>query len=449
MSERLIDRLLFTHCVGAPSYCVDVPFGMDFAASMCMKDSCDQQGTAREWTCPFCSLLCDGFGVAASLEGRLTLRGSHCTRAARGLSHFGSRAAEGAPCLNGSAVSMEEAIASAASWLKGAQLPLMGGLATDVAGARALYRLGVKIGAVADHAHGHALFHAARAQQDRGSYYTTLAEVRNRADLILCLGTNPSEHYPEFFRRAGLADGLVAQRDVVFIGASVDATLEEIPGVSVQSLSQDDLFATLAMLNALVAKRRLPQTVPALKDLADRLHAARYAVVVWEPGRLSEHGSLLAEGVQRLVDALNHVTRAASLTLGGSDGGYTAQQVYTWLSGMPTRTHVSPLGLEHDPLRFGAGQLLADGAVDALLWVDSFGPATPPPSALPLVLLGPSATMPPPGDVVFIPVSTPGIGSAGHLFRTDGGVVVPLQPLREDGLPTVAQVVSRLLEALQ
>ena len=50
---------------------------------------------------------------------------------------------------------------------------------------------------------------------------------------------------------------------------------------------------------------------------------------------------------------------------------------------------------------------------------------------------------------VFIPVSTPGIGSAGHLFRTDGSVLMPLRALRDDGLPTVADVLRRLTQALQ
>ena len=45
---------------------------------------------------------------------------------------------------------------------------------------------------------------------------------------------------------------------------------------------------------------------------------------------------------------------------------------------------------------------------------------------------------------MFIPVSTPGLGSAGHLSRFDSVVVLPLRPLRADGLPTVADVARRL-----
>ena len=47
---------------------------------------------------------------------------------------------------------------------------------------------------------------------------------------------------------------------------------------------------------------------------------------------------------------------------------------------------------------------------------------------------------------VFMPVSTPGIGSAGHLFRTDGVVLLPLFAVRDDGLPGVAEVIEQITQ---
>ena len=44
--------------------------------------------------------------------------------------------------------------------------------------------------------------------------------------------------------------------------------------------------------------------------------------------------------------------------------------------------------------------------------------------------------------------ATPGIGSAGHLFRTDGVVLMPLVPLQADALPSVAAVAAKLAAAL-
>jgi formylmethanofuran dehydrogenase subunit B len=397
---------------------------------------------ASPWTCPFCSLLCDGFRVEGS--DALRLQGSDCQRARNGLSHFRAQAHAAPARIRGEAVDGAAAIATAARWLQRSRLPLFSGFATDVDGARALYRLAARVGAVTDHAGGDALFHGVRAQQDRGVFYTTLAEVRHRADLIVCLGTSPAEHYPEFFRRCGVGEDLVPQRHVVFVDAPVDAALQGRGGISVEAIAtRRDLFDAIAVLNALVDKRAVSDA--ALAPLAERLHAARYAVIVWEAARLPQHGALIAEGIQRLVATLNQHTRAAAFSLGGSDGAYTANQVVTWLCGLPLRTHAGRAGLDHDPLRFDTQRLLKDGAVDMLLWVGSFGPQpAPPPSDLPTVILGHPQMDVPSGETVFIPVSTPGIGLAGHLFRTDGGIVLPLHPVYEDTLPSVASVVRKL-----
>jgi len=45
-------------------------------------------------------------------------------------------------------------------------------------------------------------------------------------------------------------------------------------------------------------------------------------------------------------------------------------------------------------------------------------------------------------------VATPGIGSAGHLFRADGVVMLPLHRVIDQGLPTLDAVVDRLHTAL-
>ncbi|WP_119157328.1 formylmethanofuran dehydrogenase [Caldimonas tepidiphila] len=405
---------------------------------------------ASPWTCPFCSLHCDAFGVEPTRPPRLV--GSDCPRAHHGLSHFANGPATAATArLHGAPVPLEQALDAAAQWLARSRRPLFGGLATDVAGGRALYRLAARSGAIADHAHGRALMHAVRAQQDRGVHYTTLAEIRNRADLIVCLGTQPSEHYPEFFRRCGIGEELLPARHLAFVGAAADPALDGLAGVGSESVPlQGELFETLAVLNALVAQRPVPRASAPLAALAERLRAASYAVIVWEAGRLPRHGALVAEGVHQLVGTLNRHTRAAGFSLGGSDGAYAVNQAWTWLSGLPLRTKAGPLGLEHEPERFDAQRLLDEGSVDLLLWVSSFGPGLVPPALrLPRIVLGhPALPLPHEDGSVFIPVATPGIGAAGHLFRTDGAVVLPLTPLWQDALPTVAEVLTLLNQRL-
>jgi len=117
---------------------------------------------------------------------------------------------------------------------------------------------------------------------------------------------------------------------------------------------------------------------------------------------------------------------------------------------LPLRTRAGPDGLEHEPLRFGAARLLANGAVDGLLWIASFDPSrVPPPGGASRIVLGPPAMaerLPAAPATVFIPVATPGLNAPGHLFRTDGIVVVPLVAARDDGLAGVPEVVARLAE---
>lgn len=408
-------------------------------------------GKSASWTCPFCSLLCDDFSVDAGAE--LRLRGSNCARAQAGLAQFGADLATVSASIDGASASTDAALDAAATRIAAARQPLFGGLATDVAGMRALYALADASGAILDHAHGDTLMHSLRALQDKGLFYTTLAEIRNRADLVVCLGTDPRARYPEFFRRCAPAAGSADTREVVFLASKEADSGVEVTGASrVEHLSADgDLFDVAARLAARLSGRQAAADEGAgdeLGALAARMQAARYCVIVWEAGTLPRHGALIGEAVLRMVNTLNRSTRAGAFCLTGSEGAYSANYVSTWMSGLPLRSGVFARGLEHDPVRFAATRLLADGAVDALLWVSSFGaePAVPA-SALPTVVLGHPAqakALAGRSNIVFIPVSTPGIGSAGHLFRADGGVVVPLDAVRDDGLPTVAALAAQL-----
>lgn len=409
--------------------------------------------TPPPWTCPFCALLCDRFRVDAGET--LTPVGTRCPRAIHSLAQFSGRPVEVASLVNGQPVAPEVALDVAAQWLNAALQPLFGGMTTDVAGTRALYRLANACGAIIDHAHGRALMHGLTALQDRGSFTTTLAEIRGRADLIVCIGSTPSEQHPEFFARCGIdaatSDARPAQREIVFLGCDADPAIAQASGITARTVPlRGDLYDTLATLNALLSRKPPLGPDPALEALVTRMLAARYTVLVWTPADLpGAHAALLVEAFDRLLKTLNRTTRAGGLALGGDDGGATVNQTLTWLSGLPLRTGVHRSGLEHEPYRYDTARLLADNAVDALVWIASFGTdLQSPATALPTIVLGhpglAAACMERAGPTVFIPVSTPGIGSAGHLFRADGGVVLPLTAVYTDTLPTVSALATTL-----
>lgn len=401
------------------------------------------------WTCPFCSLHCDSLALRPAADGAWQLDGTDCPRALAGLAHLPSRASTATPLVRGQQASLDEALDAAAALLAARQAPLVGGWASDILGARALFRLTARLGAVGDHAHGETLTTALRAQQDRGGYTTTLAEVRERADLLLCIGTQPSEHYPEFFRRCAVGEPInAAPRRIVFLGAPVDPALA---ADTTESLPlHGDLFDTLSLLEALLAQRPVRQAPAALATLAQQLRDAHYPVLVVEAAALPPHGALVFEAVSRLVNLMNLTGRAAMISLGGSDGGYSAQQAHTWLAGLPLRTRFGPTGLDHDPLRHSTARLLGHGEADALVWAASITPDdTVPETTLPRVVFAHPALPVPTGEVVFIPVATPGIGSGGQLYRSDGTVIVPLHPVIDQGLPALALVIDALLQRLE
>jgi formylmethanofuran dehydrogenase subunit B len=409
------------------------------------------------WTCPFCPLMCDRFGVRRAADGHgLELDGGDCARARAGLAQFGAAPQAAQPLVDGRAASHAEAVAVAASVLRASLQPLFGGLGTDVAGARALYRLACATGAICDAAQGHPLTQSLRAQQDRGGFTTTLAEVRARADVVVFIGGLGLDRAPLLFDRLGFGDAVVAQRHVVAIGASLQeqsqlTALGQRPGIRVESLPlHGDLFDTVSLLCAAI-DQRVAEAPPQIAALAARLRDARYSVFIGAPSDLAAHAALLIETVNRTVGQLNTKTRAAALWLGGGHGAATVNQVFTWLSGLPLRSRAGPRGLEHEPLCFDAARLIDDGAVDALLWLSSFDATSAPPTTrLPLIVLGHpqlAASCRRKGSVL-IPVSTPGIGSSGHLFRTDGVVLLPLFAVQDDGLPSAAEVLAQIAQEI-
>ena len=214
-------------------------------------------------------------------------------------------------------------------------------------------------------------------------------------------------------------------------------------------LQGGDVLDSLAVLTQLLARYGNSRASAELRELARELDESSYAVIVYQTSRLHEHGALAIEMLQRAVEYLNTRTRAASIAIGSDAGGYTANQVFTWLSGLPMRTRLTRRGLEHDPIRFRTDRLLADAAVDCLLWASCFDHHPLPEAAtgLPTIVLAPAGE-PPIGQGVFIHVSTPGIGSDGHRFRTDGSVLLPLQRRSDDGLPGAAAVLQGITAAL-
>ena len=213
----------------------------------------------------------------------------------------------------------------------------------------------------------------------------------------------------------------------------------------------------IAVLKALIKKQPiLAETVGgiAISDLlaiADQLRAAKYGVVTWAAGALSYSQAELT--VQMLSDMIKEIndqnTRCSGLPLAGKEGDQTANQVCGWTTGYPARTRFSRGYPEYDPFLNDSRVLLANGEADVLVWVQAFNVnATPPVTDLPTIVVGRSGMTFTKEPEIFIPVGTPGIDHAGHAYRMDNVVAIRLKKLRNSNLPSTADVLNAIEQAL-
>lgn len=389
-------------------------------------------------TCPACGLLCDDISGDAIASQQFA-----CGKAA---AFYARTNAGGQPHVAGRAVPLAEAVKAAATLLRQASTPLVAGSSTDVHGARALVRLAQHAGAAMTHMNASSTLRNMKVLQHRGWQTTTLTEVRNRADVILMIGTDVVTHNTRFFDRVVWVDDAMftdpAARKIIYLGGD---QLNTKPGVAPDGRAPDVIACASASLPEVVATLRAlvmdkPVTaksvagvaVSTLKALAETLKAAKYATLVWVSKDLHyEHAELTIENITETVVALNQKSRAMGLSMGGSDGDTSVNYAHTWLNGVIID---APEWESHD----------------AVVWVNSYSPnAMPPAGTSPVIVLGAPDSQFDTAPAVFIPVATPGLDCNGQQFRVDGSVTLPLTAAKPSDLPTLSQVVALIEAQLQ
>ena len=151
---------------------------------------------------------------------------------------------------------LEEAAARAAELLAGQPLPLFGGLGTDVAGMREVLALAERTGGIVDHAGSRGLLANVRAMQDGGWVTATLAEVRNRADLVLFVGTDTVAIAPRLVERCLAPSETLfgpLERRLVYLGPGA----RPCPAPRRCACPPEALGEVLAVLRALAAGGRI------------------------------------------------------------------------------------------------------------------------------------------------------------------------------------------------
>src|SRR5215469_16986344 len=209
--------------------------------------------------------------------------------------------------IGGKPAALERALDEAARLLAASRCPLIAGLGTDIAGARAAILLAERVGGVIDHMHSDPLSRDLAVLREAGMMLTTPNEARLRADTLLLVGPNLEREAPELRRWLGLdvAKNGGAADGPVIIRLCPGRTSDAIPRETVLGRAADQLPTLLAALRARVAGRPLGKcAVPAkaIDGAATLLKAARFGVAVWTAADLD---ALTIEMLCGLVADLN------------------------------------------------------------------------------------------------------------------------------------------------
>lgn len=414
-------------------------------------------------TCPFCGLACDDLQVDVS-AGAPIPRANACSTSRDAYQRLIPVSGGASPRVAGASVTLAVAVAQAAKILASAKVPLFGGFATDVSGARRVVQLADRCGAVIDHMNSTAKLRNLLSVQDAGWITTTLAEVKNRADVVVLLGTDAVSRFPRFFERViwnaeSMFDLDPRSRDITYVGQGLDMRAGVSPdGRAPSSIACriDEIGEGLGAMRSLLAGQApQAQTIAGVPlsqwaALLEKLRNAKYGVIVWvAPDFDFPHAELTVQTLSALIKDLNRTTRVCGVPLGGNDGDFTANGVLMWQTGLPFRSSFATGVPVYEPHLNSTQRLLDSGEADALLWVTSFNPRRlPPPTKLPTIVLAPPGVQFEREPDVFIPVGTPGVDHAGHFTRTDKVVALPLRKLREIGLPSVEAVAAAIEASL-
>ena len=411
-----------------------------------------------EVVCPFCSLLCDNLTVE-NKDDNLVVRNG-CPRSYNAYKNFN---ADISAMVAGAESSYDKALIQAARLLKRSKRPLLAGLGTDVTGMRSVLELADKTGAYIDHMHGGSISNY-KVLQNKGYMLTTLGEIKNRADLIICAGTDVISYWEKFFEKFVWVDKTLtdldpSQRDIIYIGEDLKTKAGIRPDgkkpIHLKCATEDtgEVVAALrSILNGkqLTSKNIAGVSIRQINFVAESIKEADFGVLLWSPTSFdSATADLHIENFSEFVREQNADRRFSSMPIASGDGAMSAYSTATWQTGYPLRTRFLKGFPEYQPDKYESQQLLADEEVDLMLWVSSFAASTAPPEFDgPTIVLGDANSQLDYDPDVFIPISTPGVDQRGQMVRADSTVSLNLKSVVDTTLPMLEDVVGNLMQKL-
>ena len=263
---------------------------------------------------------------------------------------------------------------TAAELIRGARLPVVAGLATDIGGVGAAVRLARACGGIVDHRASRDIYPLISAIRDLGMMLGAAPEVRRRADRILAVGPDAFAGAADLPRRlfAEAPDLGEATRgsERKLLWLAPPAEVPPLPNaISLETVdcASERLGDAIATIRAALAGRRFgegPLPAERVREAADWLKAARFGCAIFDAGSID---TLDIEMLAGLVADLNAETRFTSLPRLAADAAYGAAIAATWSTGFPLRVGFGRSAPEHDAHLYEASRLVASGEADLVI----------------------------------------------------------------------------------
>ena len=394
------------------------------------------------WACPFCALHCDDLVAPKLNNDKKVLNANECLKASEGLSRFNFKSKENKfGYLYGQKEIIQNLIIETSKVLSSSQSPFFGGLGLDILGSRSVIKLAKECNATIDHMHGDSISAVLRSFQAKGTIFTTLSEIKSRADLIIFLKSEPNERLPRFAELIDLRN----------------KKSWTIKAKSISNVTSCD-FSFLEEMRSILYLLRNNLSSPDVDgdhELVNLVRNSSYCTFVWDPQEFGELSEYIANALMAIVKEINQKKRAGILTLGSDNGGLSFQNTLSWMTAKSIRSKFSTKSLHYQPELFSLKCCLELKTIDSIFWFSSFCDNLPDENVLnyPFVAIGPesmgkkySKFFKENKNSIFIPIATPGVNTNGYIIRCDGAAIIPLKKLVDDNIHTVEKLISQIID---
>jgi formylmethanofuran dehydrogenase subunit B len=248
--------------------------------------------------CPFCGCLCDDLEITVEGNEVTGTKGTCAISRSKFMSHAENKIE--APTVDGKKATTKKAVEAAAKVLAEAKRPLVYGLSsTECEAIARCVELAEIMGGVVDNTssvcHGPTIL----ALQQVGESKTTLGEVKNRADLIVFWGCNPTAaHLRHLIRYSGMPKGMYTpegRKNRYIVAVDVRETnMARVANEFIKVTPNGD-FELLLALRATVQGVKIKEDVSGvkadeIKELAKRMKGAKMGIVFFGLGLTQSDG---------------------------------------------------------------------------------------------------------------------------------------------------------------